>query len=276
MTIDTETECFFIAPIGSDGSSVRKRSDGVRDFVVKEAAAACGLETRRADEFGEPGQITSQIVEHCLKAKMCVADLTGGNENVYYELSVRHGQQLPVVLIADADTTLPFDVGQARVIFFDHADLSSALKAREEVKEQIRAALESGVPADNPIANGLRIAQIQSGGGDAIQRLVLERLERLSAVTTDLEARFRKSERREQTMKIIRNQRVHGTGDPDFDLTLQNFIDFYDHHAREQEAKEAEEAGLSPGAYLDDEIVAQEEAEPTDPGISDTDAGGSR
>src|SRR4051812_6677488 len=126
MAIDLERECFFIAPIGEDDTDVRKRSDGVRDLIVREAAEAFDLETRRADEFGEPGEITSQIVRHCLGAKMCVADLTDGNPNVYYELSVRHGKTLPVVLIAEVGTVLPFDVGKARVIFFDHTDLTSA------------------------------------------------------------------------------------------------------------------------------------------------------
>jgi hypothetical protein len=87
MAIDFDRECFFIAPIGEEGGAIRKRSDGVRDLVVKEAAVAHNLETRRADDVDEPGQITEQIVQHCLKAKMCVADLTGGNPNVYYELS---------------------------------------------------------------------------------------------------------------------------------------------------------------------------------------------
>jgi hypothetical protein len=86
--------------------------------VVQPAAeAAAGLTTLRADDVGEPEQITAQAVQHCLTAKAAVADLTGGNPNVYYELSVRHGAQLPVVLIAEEGTKLPFDISQSRVIF---------------------------------------------------------------------------------------------------------------------------------------------------------------
>jgi hypothetical protein len=132
---DFDKECFFIAPIGEEGSEIRKRSNGVRDWVVRPAAKHAGdLKTVRADDVGEPGQITAQAVQHCLKAKAAVADLTGGNPNVYYELSVRHGALLPVVLIAEEGTKLPFDISQSRVIFFDSADLSSAGQAKEELQ----------------------------------------------------------------------------------------------------------------------------------------------
>ncbi len=196
MANDFERECFFIAPIGEEGSEVRKRSDGVRDWVVGPAAQANDLKTVRADEVGEPGQITSQAVQHCLKAKAAVADLTGGNPNVYYELSVRHGAQLPVVLIATEGTKLPFDVSQSRVIFFDHTDLTSAGKAREELQEQIQASL-AGTP-DNPISDGMRLAELQGGNvEEQTLALVMDRLQRLASVTESIDARLQNAQSRE-------------------------------------------------------------------------------
>jgi hypothetical protein len=161
MAHDFEQECFFIAPIGDEGSDIQKRSNGVRDWVVKPAAEAHGLTTLRADDVGEPGQITAQAVQHCLQAKAAVADLTGGNPNVYYELSVRHGAQLPVVLIAARGTKLPFDISQSRVIFFDHTDLADAGAAREKLERQIVASLTS--TPDNPIADGMRLTKLRGG-----------------------------------------------------------------------------------------------------------------
>ena len=195
MATDFDTECFFIAPIGPDDSDIRKRSDDVRDWVVKPAAeAAAGLKTVRADDVGEPGQITAQAVQHCLKAKASVADLTEGNPNVYYELSVRHGAQLPVVLIAEVETELPFDISQSRVIFFDHQNLSSAGKAKQELQAQIEASL-TGTP-DNPIYDGMRLAQLQAGNAEEqTLALVMARLERLSQVTEQIDGRLRRTER---------------------------------------------------------------------------------
>lgn len=196
MTADFDNECFFIAPIGEDESEIRKRSDDVRDWVVKPAAhAAANLVTKRADDVGEPGQITAQAVQHCLKAKAAVADLTGGNPNVYYELSVRHGALLPVVLIAEEGTDLPFDISQSRVIFFDHTSLSSAGRAKQELQSQIEASL-TGTP-DNPISDGMRLAELQAGNvEEQALALVMDRLQRLSHTTEQIDQRLRKAERR--------------------------------------------------------------------------------
>src|SRR5687767_2653966 len=94
-------ECFFIAPIGSEGSDERRRSDGVLQFIVAPAVGELGLTALRADRIAKPGQITLQVIDHLLKAKAAVADLTYQNANVYYELAVRHTANLPVVLIAE-------------------------------------------------------------------------------------------------------------------------------------------------------------------------------
>ena len=208
MAVDFEQECFFIAPIGDDGTEIRKRSDGVRDWVVKPAAeAAAGLTTIRADDVGEPGQITAQAVQHCLKAKAAVADLTGGNSNVYYELSVRHGAQLPVVLIAEEGTKLPFDISQSRVIFFDHTDLNSAGKAKEELQDQIEASLNS--PPDNPIADGMRLAQLQAGDAEEqTLAVVMDRLQRLARATEQIDERLSRAEQRDTDTVIIRSEPV--------------------------------------------------------------------
>jgi hypothetical protein len=202
MTSDFEQECFFIAPIGDKDSDIRRRSDGVKDWIVGPAAEANGLHTLRADDVGEPGQITAQAVRHCLKAKAAVADLTGGNPNVYYELSVRHGAQLPVALIAEEDTKLPFDISQSRVIFFDHKDLASAGRARDELKIQIDASL-TGTP-DNPILDGMRLAQLQNGNiEEQTLALLVDRLERVNMTSEDIKEMLRRGRDRTPTARMM-------------------------------------------------------------------------
>jgi len=160
-----EEECFFIAPIGGDGSPVRARSDRVRDHIVKPAVDELGLRAVRADDLSTPGQITLQVVEHVLGARAAVADLTGRNPNVYYELALRHAVRLPVVLIADHEEIdrLPFDIQQMRVIAVDHTDLESAARAKQQIVLQLGAALRGAI--DSPIATALAQLPIQKDPG---------------------------------------------------------------------------------------------------------------
>ncbi|HSS34283.1 MAG TPA: hypothetical protein VLL27_13485 [Solirubrobacterales bacterium] len=253
MAADFEQECFFIAPIGEQGTDVRKRSNDVRDWIVKPAAEAHGLETLRADDVGEPGQITSQAVQHCLEAKAAVADLTGGNPNVYYELSVRHGALLPVVLIAEEDTKLPFDLGQSRVIFFKHNDLASANVARQELETQLGASLTN--PADNPISDGMRLAQLQ--GGNVEERtlgLIVDRLERLTSLTENTNQRLSRSEEASLYRTAIGRK---AAADPDLVKLREQLV--RKDIARDEKMREvrAEEEALSPG-LTDDEIAELE------------------
>lgn len=165
-SIALEDECFFIAPIGSDGSPERKRSDGILEFIVGRAADELGLKAVRADKIAEPGQITLQVIGHVLGAKAAVVDLTDLNPNVFYELAIRHTAALPVALIAEKDCNLPFDIAQMRTIFFDHTDLASADQCRKEIVLHLREALNGS--ADSPISTSLDVRAMQTGS--AVER----------------------------------------------------------------------------------------------------------
>jgi hypothetical protein len=179
--------CFFISPIGAEGSETRRRSDAVNDFIVKPAVASLGLRTVRADEVDRPGQMTLDVFEHVVNAKAAVADLTGANPNVFYELAVRHTVQLPVVLIVDERelAALPFDINQMRVIGFDHRDLASADRAKAAITAHLTQALAGAV--DSPISTMLNVEAL-SRGGSAEQALaeLATQIEGLGGLVLDL------------------------------------------------------------------------------------------
>lgn len=165
-----EEECFFIAPIGADGSQERRRSDGVLKFIVARAAEELKLQAIRGDQLAEPGQITHQVIQHVLGAKAAVTDLTGRNPNVYYELAIRHTAKLPTVLICEQGEQLPFDLAQMRTIFFSHTDLNSADRCRIEIVQHLREALDGAV--DSPITASIDLQRLQAG--DTVERNVAE------------------------------------------------------------------------------------------------------
>jgi hypothetical protein len=166
-----DEECFFIAPIGDDGSSVRDRSDNVLEFIVGAAAQELGLIAVRGDQIAEPGQITLQIIDHILGARAAVADLTGLNPNVFYELAVRHTARLPVALIAEKDCKLPFDIAQMRTIFFEHTNLRSVDRCKKEIVAQLGQALHGGA-VNSPVATSIDVRAL--AGGSIAERNIAE------------------------------------------------------------------------------------------------------
>jgi hypothetical protein len=69
-------------------TQLRVRSDRILSELVQPAAEVCGFRSLRADNISEPGIITYQVLEHLIEDAMVVADLTGRNANVFYELAV--------------------------------------------------------------------------------------------------------------------------------------------------------------------------------------------
>lgn len=147
--------CFYITPIGVDGSEHRKHADLFLNSIVEPALKDLGLKVVRADKIGAPGMITSQILDHILKAKLVIADLSFQNPNVFYELAVRHASQLPVVHIIRKCDKIPFDVNPFRAIEIDTTDIYALVPQLETIRSQIatfvRNAIADPASAKNPL-----------------------------------------------------------------------------------------------------------------------------
>jgi len=145
-------QCFVIAPIGEEGSEIRRRSDQILTHIIKPAVKECGYEAVRADEISEPGIITSQVIQHIIDDDLVIADLTGKNPNVFYELAVRHTVRKPVVQLIESNESIPFDVAPTRTIHVDHRDLDSVATCKEELIRQIRSVEKDASKVDSPIS----------------------------------------------------------------------------------------------------------------------------
>jgi hypothetical protein len=147
-----EKLCFVIAPIGDQDSEIRKRSDQVLNYIIKPVTKRCGYKAERADEISEPGIITTQVIQRLLDADLVIADLTGRNPNVFYELAIRHAIKKPVVQIIRCNEPIPFDVSTTRTIHFDHQNLESVDKCKEELQKQIHSVEKDPAKVDSPIS----------------------------------------------------------------------------------------------------------------------------
>jgi hypothetical protein len=138
--------------MGDLGSETRKRADAILKYVIEPPLSECGYKAMRADKISEPGIITSQIITHIMNDPLVVADLTGHNPNVFYELAVRHAIKKPVVQLIQKGERIPFDVSTTRTIQIDHQDLESVDEAKQELAKQIRAVEKDPSKVDSPIS----------------------------------------------------------------------------------------------------------------------------
>ncbi len=74
-----------------------------------------------------------QIWEQITKARVLLADLTGKNPNVFYELGLAHAKSKPVIFIASNLEDIPFDLRHLRVIIYEQKNPNWG----EELKQNI-------------------------------------------------------------------------------------------------------------------------------------------
>ena len=150
-----ETTCFYVTPIGEEGSEQRKHSDLFLGSIVEPALEQLGLNVVRADAIDKPGTITRQIIEYLLKCRLVIVDLSFHNPNVFYELAIRHAARLPVVQLIRSSDRVPFDLNQIRTIKIDTSDIYTLVPKietyRSEIANQVRRALDDPDSVDNPI-----------------------------------------------------------------------------------------------------------------------------
>ncbi|PXZ07591.1 hypothetical protein DKK70_07005 [Gilliamella apicola] len=165
---DVEKLCFYITPIGDDTSAERKHADMLLRHLVEPAFSEFGIQVVRADKIGRSGLISQQIFEHIVSSKFCVADLSFGNPNAFYELGVRHMTKLPTIQIIRKGDKIPFDVAQGRTIVIDVSDIYTLIdrmeSAKNELVEHIKNYLnpsDSNRGEDNPISIHLPGLQVK-------------------------------------------------------------------------------------------------------------------
>lgn len=107
--------CFVMMPFGQWPDSYYKE-------IFSPAIKDAGMEPLRADQLFSTGTVIEQIWEQIEKAKILLADLTGKNANVFYELGLAHAARKPVVFTTANLEDVPFDLRHLRVIVYDLND----------------------------------------------------------------------------------------------------------------------------------------------------------
>jgi len=83
---------------------------------MKVVADRLGLTAARADDFFTTLAVIDDIWAAILSCRVVVADCTGRNPNVFYEVGIAHTVGKPVVLITQDENDVPFDLRHRRYL----------------------------------------------------------------------------------------------------------------------------------------------------------------
>ena len=171
---DTPKTCFIITPIGPNESDIRRAADGVIAAVIKPVMEKLDYQVVVPHEITTSGSITLQVITQILDADMVIANLTGLNPNVMYELAIRHAKRKPVVAIVENETRLPFDLAEERTVFYAN-DMLGVTDLVSKLEKAVMAAQDDDAP-DNPIYRTVERSIMKEVAKDDFQTLVVERL----------------------------------------------------------------------------------------------------
>jgi hypothetical protein len=128
-------KCFVIMPFAKPFNDVY----ALIKSAVETAVSGEPLMCRRLDEIKSAGRITDDLLVELQTSDICIADITGSNPNVMWEVGYAMALHKPTVFISQSIDALPFDLKDLRVIGYNREDLYGTL--RLPVAEAVRDTL---------------------------------------------------------------------------------------------------------------------------------------
>lgn len=171
---------FVIMPFGA-------WQDIYYDKIYKSAFEYCGYETHRADDFFQPTEIMSTIWSRIKSATIILADVSGRNPNVFYELGLAHAISKPVILVTSSAEEIPFDLKAIRHIVYNKDDLFWGQNLRNAIIDTLNEpSIEQSIPSifkpysDNDLNNdGANVFSL-----DSLTGVIIDALKRKSKLKT--------------------------------------------------------------------------------------------
>lgn len=121
----------------------RKLSHVFEDHIVPTCEAA-GLSCRRGDDLFANGHVMNEVWSAICESRWIIADCTGRNPNVFYELGIAHTLGKRIVLLTQDEEDIPFDIRHVR--YLRYADSAEGLgELRRSLKKVL--AVEAGASA---------------------------------------------------------------------------------------------------------------------------------
>ena len=123
--------CFVIQPFDNDKFDQRFTD------IFEPAIKAAGLEAYRVDRDPSVRIPIEQMEEGIKLAKICFAEITLDNPNVWYELGFAFASGKDVVMVTEERQNFPFDIQHRQVINYKTTSKSDYEKPELNIKEKL-------------------------------------------------------------------------------------------------------------------------------------------
>lgn len=152
INFDMNDYCFVIQPF-DDGGKFDKRYEE----VYKAAIDKTGIESYRIDKDPSTRNIISEIEEKIASAKICFADISEDNPNVWYELGFAFASGKDVVMVSDSTREkFPFDISHKSIIKYKSESRGDFDELQSKIEDKIKALLEVDKVSKNLLDNPLK------------------------------------------------------------------------------------------------------------------------
>lgn len=151
--IKDKKTCFIITPIGNVGSTIRRKTDGIIEEVIEPILNELNYEVVVSHRIDESGSVTNAIIRGVYESDLVIANLTGNNPNVMYEVALRHASAKPIIHISEKVSELPFDINDQRTIEYTD-DMAGACQLKDDLRKKIQS-IKYDEMVENPITAAL-------------------------------------------------------------------------------------------------------------------------
>jgi hypothetical protein len=128
--------CFVAMPFALDFRSEY-------DKVIRPAIESAGLKAVRGDEVYTRQSVLADVWLGIRKSLAVVAELTGRNQNVMYEVGLAHAIGKPIILLTRDEDDVPFNLRALRRTFYKVNEPDWGTYLQEEISGKLRTIVDN-------------------------------------------------------------------------------------------------------------------------------------
>jgi hypothetical protein len=135
-------KCFVLMPF----------EESLKEIYTEIYVPVCAkrdIKCSRVDEIVRPGSITKDIIEGIMDSDIVIADLSGRNPNVFYELGIAHASGNKTIMTSQSMEDVPFDIANYRIVLYKRS-LMGAKKLAADLGNAIDELLTALDRTNNP------------------------------------------------------------------------------------------------------------------------------